>query len=87
MRHSRNRYLYVGHQVYKVPMGTDLDNILTQVDCPKCGGTIIIPYRQLRLYRVAGCSCGAPIRLEDQTPLVVAQGLTDGARSRTTEND
>jgi len=68
-------------------MGTDLDNILTQVDCPRCGAIINVPYSQLRLQKAAGCQCGALIRLIDDTPIAAIQSLIDEANPMDAGND
>ena len=58
-------------------MANELDDIEAQVDCPKCGKALSVPYRVIRLQKAVGCSCGAMIRLEDDTPLAVLQALID----------
>ena len=68
-------------------MATDLDDILTQVDCPTCGAVINVPYRQLRLYKAAACKCGNLFRLTDDTPLAAVQALIDEANPMRADND
>jgi hypothetical protein len=68
-------------------MGTHLDDILAQVDCPRCGAEISVPYSQIRLYKAAGCSCGALIMLEDDTPIGAIQALIDQTNPVVAEND
>jgi uncharacterized paraquat-inducible protein A len=58
-------------------MAGELDDILAQVDCPRCGKELSVPYRVIRLQKAAGCSCGAMIRLEDDTPIGRMQALID----------
>jgi hypothetical protein len=69
------------------PMGTHLDDILAQVDCPRCGAEISAPYSQIRLYKAAGCACGTLIRLEDDTPIAAIQALIDEANPTVAEID
>jgi uncharacterized paraquat-inducible protein A len=57
----------------------DLDDILVQTDCPSCGAVINVPYKQLRLYKAAACSCGNLLRLTDETPVAAVQALDDEA--------
>jgi hypothetical protein len=68
-------------------MGTDLDDILAQVDCPRCGAEISVPYSQIRLCKAAGRSCGALIKLEDDTPIAAIQALIDEANPMVAGND
>jgi uncharacterized paraquat-inducible protein A len=68
-------------------MPGDLDDILTQVDCPTCGATINVPFGQLRLHKAAGCGCGTLLRLEDETPLAAVQRLIDEADPLSASND
>ena len=68
-------------------MGTDLDDILTQVDCPTCGTVINVPYRQLRLQKAAACKCGNLFRLTDDTPIGMLQALIDEANPVSAGND
>ncbi|MDX3911657.1 MAG: hypothetical protein QHC67_17900 [Sphingobium sp.] len=68
-------------------MSCELDDILAQVDCPKCGAVINVPYGQMRIQKAAGCSCGALIRLEDDTPIGAVQRLIDEANPPKAEND
>jgi hypothetical protein len=68
-------------------MGSDLDGIFVQVDCLRCGATINVPYSQIRLLKAAGCSCGALMRLEDDTPIAAVQALMDEANPPEGVND
>lgn len=71
----------------KRAMVAELDDILAQVDCPRCGAVIAVPYRQLRLQKAAACSCGVLIRLEDDTPVGAVQRLIDEANPPRGDND
>ncbi|MDV3481588.1 MULTISPECIES: hypothetical protein [Sphingomonadales] len=68
-------------------MTGELDDICAQVDCPKCGAELSVPYRQMRLQKAAACSCGAMIRLEDDTPIAAIQRLIDEANPPHPDND
>ncbi len=68
-------------------MTGELDDIKAQVDCPKCGKELNVPYRVIRLQKAVGCSCGAMIRLGDDTPIGVLQHLIDEENPPTAEND
>lgn len=68
-----------------MPFG--LDDILAQVDCPKCGAVIDVPYGQMRLRKAAGRSCGALRHLEDGTPIGEVQRLSDELNPIAAEND
>jgi len=46
-----------------------------------------VPHSQIRLYKAAGCSCGALIRLEDDTPIPAIHALVDEADPVVGEND
>lgn len=65
----------------------ELDDIRAQVDCPRCGASISVPFRQLRLQKAAACRCGAVIRLEDDTPLSAVQRLIDEANPPQSANE
>ncbi|MDB5738836.1 MAG: hypothetical protein JWO65_2504 [Sphingomonas bacterium] len=67
--------------------GTDLDDITVNVDCPECGTMIIVPYSQVRIQKAAACSCGALIRLTDDTPIAMLQALIDEANPIDADND
>ena len=73
--------------MYARAMVAELDDILAQVDCPKCGAAINVPYRQLRLHKAAACQCGVLIRLEDDTPIGAVQRLINQANPPSAEND
>lgn len=68
-------------------MAGELDDIGAQVDCPKCGAVLSIPFGEMRLRKAAGCSCGAMIRLEDDTPIAAVQRLIDEANPPSSAND
>ncbi|PNQ03632.1 hypothetical protein A8G00_10390 [Sphingobium sp. SA916] len=68
-------------------MANELDDIKAQVDCPKCGKELNVPYRVIRLQKTVGCSCDAIIRLVDDTPIGVLQRLIDEENPPTAEND
>ena len=68
-------------------MVAELDDIQAQVDCPRCGAEINVPYRQIRLHKAAACKCGALIRLEDETPIATVQRLIDEANPPHGDND
>ncbi len=68
-------------------MAGELDDICAQVDCPKCGAILNVPFSQIRLQKAAACSCGAMIRLEDDTPIAVIQRLIDEANPPMSAND
>lgn len=65
----------------------ELDDIRAQVDCPKCGATLNVPYGEIRLRKAAACSCGAMLRLEDDTPIAAIQRLIDEANPPRSAND
>jgi uncharacterized paraquat-inducible protein A len=68
-------------------MAGELDDIRAQVDCPNCGKVLNVPFRQMRLQKAAACSCGAMIRLEDDTPIAAVQRLIDDANPPSSAND
>lgn len=68
-------------------MPGELYDITAQVDCPTCGATIDVPYRQLRLQKAAACRCGNLLRLADDTPIAAIQRLIDEANPPKGEND
>jgi len=68
-------------------MAGELDDICAQVDCPKCGTSISVPFRQLRLQKAAACRCGALLRLEDATAIADVQRLIDEANPLEGAND
>lgn len=68
-------------------MSCELDDILAQVGCPKCGAVISVPFSQIRIHKAAGCGCGALIRLEDETSIGAVQSLMDEANPVAEEND
>ncbi len=68
-------------------MAGELDDICAQVDCPKCGAILNVPFSQIRLQKAAACSCGAMIRLEDDTPIAAIQRLIDEEKPPTSAND
>ncbi|QTH20806.1 hypothetical protein HRJ34_21155 [Rhizorhabdus wittichii] len=68
-------------------MPGELDDIIALVDCPKCGTELRVTYKQIRLHQAAGCSCGALIRLEDDTRIGEVQALIDEANPMGGEND
>ncbi len=68
-------------------MTGELDDICAQVDCPNCGAELSVSYRQMRLQKVAVCSCSAMIRLEDDTPIAAIQRLIDEANPPHSAND
>lgn len=65
----------------------ELDDIKAQVDCPKCGKELSVPYRVIRLQKTVGCSCGAIIRLVDDTHIGALQRLIDEENPPEAEND
>ena len=68
-------------------MPFDLDRIEAQIDCPRCGAEISVPYSQIRIQKAAACKCGALIRLEDDTPMAAVQRLIDEANPIEGAND
>jgi hypothetical protein len=68
-------------------MAGELDDINAQVDCPRCGQVLNVSYRDIRLLKAAACSCGALLRLEDDTPLSIVQQLIDDANPPQGDND
>jgi len=68
-------------------VANELDDIEAQVDCPKCGKELSVPYRVIRLQKAIGCSCGAMIRLEDDTPIEPLQALIGEENPPEAEND
>lgn len=68
-------------------MAGELDDVCAQVDCPRCGTVLTVTFRQLRTLKAAGCSCGALLRLEDDTPIGAVQSLLDELNGPQAEND
>jgi hypothetical protein len=68
-------------------MAGELDDIEAQVDCPRCGQTISISYRNIRLLKAASCRCGAVLSLDDDTPISTVQNLINEANPPKGEND
>lgn len=59
-------------------MANELDDIRALADCPVCGRDIGVSYRTLRLGRTVECQgCGETIKLHDDTPISIVQGLID----------
>ena len=74
----------IGGICYSAKMGDDLDDILAQAECPRCGREFSIRYRTLRLERTVDCpGCGETIRPIDDTPIGLVQKLIDEAQSGT----
>jgi uncharacterized paraquat-inducible protein A len=65
----------------------DLDNILTEVECPSCGTVIALPYRQLRVVKAAACKCATLLILVDDTSAVRLESLIDSADLMNAAND
>lgn len=67
---------------YQAGMGDDLDDILAQAQCPRCGREFSVRYRTLRLERTVDCpGCGVTVRPIDDTPIGAVQKLIDKAGS------
>jgi hypothetical protein len=45
-------------------MSCDLDDILLQVDCPRCGKSISAPFGMLKHTHMVACICGARIKVD-----------------------
>jgi hypothetical protein len=46
-----------------------------------------VPYGEIRLRKAAACSCGAMLRLEDNTPIGAIQRLIDETNPPQSAND
>jgi hypothetical protein len=68
-------------------MPGDLDDICAQIECPKCGRELSVPFRVIRLQKAVGCQCRAMIALQDDTPLAELQRLIDEQNSQAGAND
>ena len=62
-------------------MANELDDILSQTDCPVCGVNLNVSYKTLRLGRTIECTdCGETIRPIDDTPISKIQKMIDDIR-------
>ncbi|QCB37833.1 hypothetical protein E5554_08285 [Sphingobium sp. PAMC28499] len=68
-------------------MANELDSIVVRVDCPKCGRELSVSYRTMRLQKSVGCSCGAAIRLANETSIADIQRLIDQQNPPVADND
>jgi hypothetical protein len=75
----------LGRHSYWGGMACELDDIIVLTDCLNCGTELRVPYKQLRLHRAAGCSCGALIRLEDEPRVTAIETLIDEASTAAPE--
>ena len=51
---------------YAAGMVASESDMLVEIPCPSCGGSVLAPYRQLQLYRTAACACGLLFRVADE---------------------
>ena len=68
-------------------MPGDLDNILAQLDCSRCGTSINVPWKQVRLHKGCGVSLWSVYQLEDDTPMAALQRVIDEANPPSAESD
>jgi hypothetical protein len=69
-------------------MSGDLDDILLQVDCPRCGKPISAPFGLLRHTHSVACICGARISVDlAYSDIVKVDRLIDEANPVTACND
>lgn len=63
-------------------MGTDLDDIRAECDCPVCDTLFEVAYKTMRLGLTVECpGCGETIRPIDDTPIGAIQKLIDEANA------
>ncbi|MBU3077663.1 hypothetical protein [Sphingomonas quercus] len=63
------------------------DKLIAKVTCPDCGAVLKVSYRQIRLYKAAGCSCGFLIRINESAPISEVQRLLDKGSPLSGAND
>ena len=69
-------------------MSGDLDDILLQVDCRKCGKPISAPFGMLKHTHMVACICGARINVDlADSDIEKVDWLIDEANPVTADND
>jgi hypothetical protein len=69
-------------------VGGDLDEILIDTECPRCGATVRGTYGDVKLTRALACDCGALIKVDlTDTRLDEVQRLLNEVSVPRAEND